>query len=79
MNKCIIISCLVISFFFTLNKFLVTEREVIQGILKAENPNDHCLCYVDILFANPLLNLGASYKKYKYQSNKCCGKIHRYC
>ncbi|KAI1720798.1 NACHT domain-containing protein [Ditylenchus destructor] len=24
----------------------VTEREVIQGILKAESPNEHCLCYV---------------------------------
>ena len=25
---------------------LVTEREVIHGILQAPNPNDHCLCYV---------------------------------
>uniref|UniRef100_A0A0K0EPQ8 NACHT domain-containing protein n=1 Tax=Strongyloides stercoralis TaxID=6248 RepID=A0A0K0EPQ8_STRER len=24
----------------------VTEREVINGILKADNPNDHCLCYI---------------------------------
>uniref|UniRef100_A0A915AE07 Uncharacterized protein n=1 Tax=Parascaris univalens TaxID=6257 RepID=A0A915AE07_PARUN len=24
----------------------VTEREVIHGILKAKNPNEHCLCYV---------------------------------
>uniref|UniRef100_A0AC35UEM1 NACHT domain-containing protein n=1 Tax=Rhabditophanes sp. KR3021 TaxID=114890 RepID=A0AC35UEM1_9BILA len=24
----------------------VTEREVINGILKADNPNEHCLCYV---------------------------------
>ncbi|KAI6183552.1 hypothetical protein M3Y97_00500900 [Aphelenchoides bicaudatus] len=24
----------------------VTEREVINGILKAPNPNEHCLCYV---------------------------------
>ncbi|KAI6199667.1 hypothetical protein M3Y96_00651200 [Aphelenchoides besseyi] len=25
---------------------LVTEREVINGILQANNPNEHCLCYV---------------------------------
>ncbi|CAI4228678.1 unnamed protein product [Auanema sp. JU1783] len=24
----------------------VTEREVIHGILKAKNPNEHCLCYI---------------------------------
>lgn len=24
----------------------MTEREVIHGILKAKNPNEHCLCYV---------------------------------
>lgn len=24
----------------------VTEREVINGILNAENPNEHCICYV---------------------------------
>lgn len=29
-----------------INTFLVTEREVINGILQANNPNEHCLCYV---------------------------------
>ncbi|ULT89955.1 hypothetical protein L3Y34_008385 [Caenorhabditis briggsae] len=24
----------------------VTEREVVHGILKAKNPNEHCLCYI---------------------------------
>lgn len=24
----------------------VTEREVINGVLKAKHPNDHCVCYV---------------------------------
>uniref|UniRef100_A0A1I7RSF5 WD_REPEATS_REGION domain-containing protein n=1 Tax=Bursaphelenchus xylophilus TaxID=6326 RepID=A0A1I7RSF5_BURXY len=27
----------------------VTEREVINGILNAENPNEHCLCYVRVI------------------------------
>lgn len=47
--KCITIICRVrsiISLYKMNLSNLVTEREVINGILQANNPNEHCLCYV---------------------------------